>query len=75
MFMVELMLYGIITFLSVIGIIVAIMSIISVLVKWYIEWSDYRAKRKYKHVMWLKKFGLLETGLILHRDWFDKIGE
>ncbi len=81
MFMVELMLYGIIIFLSVIGIILAIMSIISVLVKWYLEWLDYRSKRKYKHVMWLKSMGLLETGIIIYHmnspyhESFDRIEE
>jgi len=55
-------------------IVLAIMFVIIGFLEWHLGWSNYRAKRKYKHVMWLKKFGLLETGLIIYRyELFDNL--
>ena len=75
------LLIGFYILIIIISIVFVIISVITTFAHWYLEWLDYRAKRKYKHVRWLKSIGLLETGLIIYHmnhpyhESFDRIEE
>ncbi len=55
-------------------IVLAILFVIIGFFEWHLGWSNYKSRRKYKHVRWLKRIGLLETGLIIyHYELFDNL--